>query len=236
MKKWRLIFHPDPCNGFYNMAVDETLATLWREEVSLPVLRIYQWSKPTLTVGYGQKTGEALNTVYLRKRNIDLIRRVTGGRGVLHWDELTYSVISGRSGFFPDSISGTNKIIQAALLDALFELGIAAQAVRSETTGEGEACFSASSFHEINVEGKKISGSAQRRLKSSFIQHGSILLSTDTEALVDCFRYSCPTKKEAYLKFLRTRMAGINEVTCAEVGFEELREALIKAARTRFQS
>ena len=119
---------------------------------------------------------------------MDVVRRVTGGRAVLHNHELTYSVVARTDDpLFPGNVLGTYKVIAAGLLAGLGDLGIHAEMVsRSgkhahlvKKNGKDPACFSSPSWYEILVNGKKIIGSAQRRIPGAFLQHGSILIAYD---------------------------------------------------------
>src|SRR3989338_7304887 len=124
MQTWRLI--RDGFNdGFYNMAVDEAIASAVENGISPPTLRFYGWKSSTLTIGYSQKIDKKIDIEYCRKDGIDIVLRPTGGRAVLHDKEVTYSIISPRDNpLFPDNISGTYKAISEALAKGLSFLGI----------------------------------------------------------------------------------------------------------------
>ncbi|MGE5173964.1 MAG: biotin/lipoate A/B protein ligase family protein [Betaproteobacteria bacterium] len=174
--------------GAYNMAVDEELLARAQAGENIPVLRLYAWRPPAVSLGRFQKIDEAVNVDACKKLGFDIIRRITGGRAVLHRNELTYSIVSRTDNpLFPPSVHGTYKIIAAGLLAGLRNLGIPAEMVsrggrHAHLVNEKDAnpaCFSSPSWYEIVVNGKKIIGSAQRRLSGAFLQHGSILISYD---------------------------------------------------------
>ncbi len=187
MIKWRL-FDTGANIGAYNMAVDEELLARAQAGEKTPVLRFYTWNPLTVSIGRFQKIEEAVNAEACKQRGIDIVRRITGGRAVLHNQELTYSIIA-RSGnpLFPSSVLGTYKVIATGLLQGLKNLGIPAEMVARSNRhatlvkkdAKDPACFSSPSWYEILVRGKKIIGSAQRRLAGAFLQHGSILLDYD---------------------------------------------------------
>jgi lipoate-protein ligase A len=170
------------------MAMDEKLLAEADKGSSVPVLRFYTWNPPAVSLGRFQEVSSSVNAEACRKRGIDIVRRITGGRAVLHWRELTYSVISPiGNDLFPNEVLGTYKVIAAGLLAGFVGLGVPAEMVspsgdhahlvkcdRSEP-----ACFSSPSWYEILVHGRKIVGSAQRRLSGAFLQHGSILIDHD---------------------------------------------------------
>jgi lipoate-protein ligase A len=170
------------------MAIDEGLLAEATAGSVPPVLRLYTWSPPAVSLGRFQDEASSVNAAVCRERGIDIVRRITGGRAVLHDQELTYSVISPAGGdLFPNDVLGTYKIIAAALLAGLRDLGIAAEMVsrsgrhadRVHLHPKDPACFSSPSWYEILVRERKIIGSAQRRVPGAFLQHGSILIGYD---------------------------------------------------------
>jgi len=179
-----------PATAVENMAIDEELLRDAGKADALPVLRFYSWSPPAVSLGRFQDAERSVNAEACRRRGIDIVRRITGGRAVLHRDELTYSVIArSDSDLFPNDVLGTYKVIAAGLLAGLHSLGIAAEMVsRSgrlagmvKSGAQEPACFSSPSWYEILVQGRKIVGSAQRRVGGAFLQHGSILIGYDAE-------------------------------------------------------
>jgi lipoate-protein ligase A len=184
---WQLL-DSGPNIGAYNMAIDEELLARAQAGETTPVLRLYTWHPPAVSIGRFQKIGTAVDVEACRRQGIDIVRRVTGGRAVLHNRELTYSIIARTDDdLFPRNVHGTYKTIAAGLLHGLGKLGIPAEmvsrssrhAVLIKTDAKDSACFSSPSWYEILVHGRKIIGSAQRRLSGAFLQHGSILLGYD---------------------------------------------------------
>lgn len=186
MTSWRYL-DSGPAPGTRNMAIDEGLLAEAVAGKALPVLRLYTWSPPAVSLGRFQDESSSVNAAACRERGIDIVRRITGGRAVLHDQELTYSVIASAGGLFPDDVLGTYKMIAAALLVGLQSLGIAAEMVsrsgrhvdRVLPQTKEPACFSSPSWYEILVRERKIIGSAQRRVPGAFLQHGSILIGYD---------------------------------------------------------
>ena len=182
MPTWRLI-RSTPQNAFVNMAVDEAIFKSVAEGNSPPTLRFYTWDPPAVSVGYFQDPGKDVDIPACRGMGIDVVRRMTGGRAVLHDQELTYSLICRDDDpLFPGDIMGTYKVISSCLVRGLNSLGIDASLtpVVKKSDAEGpSACFSSPSHYEITVSGKKLVGSAQRRGDGVFIQHGSVLTEFD---------------------------------------------------------
>ncbi|MCP4572475.1 MAG: lipoate--protein ligase family protein [bacterium] len=142
-----------------------------------PILRLYRWSPPALSLGYNQDS-DAFDRPAVAAAGLDIVRRPTGGRAILHADELTYAVVGSSPGpVFGDSLHAVYMTINRALVAFLRELGAAAEISDGESRDEarGNLCFRSAGRYEISVDGRKLVGSAQRRTGGCFLQHGSIL-------------------------------------------------------------
>ncbi|MCB1184517.1 lipoate--protein ligase family protein [bacterium] len=162
--------------GAWNMARDAELLAGHRPGDD-PVLRVYRWEPAAVTIGYNQQFADFAGE-RIAARGYDLVRRPTGGRAILHADELTYAVIgSSPSPLFGTSLHDTYMKINAALLLFLSRLGLDADISEGESRAEarGLVCFRSAGRHEVKVGGRKLIGSAQRRTEGVFLQHGSIL-------------------------------------------------------------
>jgi len=180
-KEWKLIVDKTPLKGSYNMAVDEYLFRSLGERPET-YLRFYQWEKPTVSLGYSQDIEKVVDVDYCREHGIDIVRRITGGKLVLHHTEITYSVCSSDVETFTSKLSDSYKLISQALLLGLAKMGL--NPILSPDPPSAYArgnlpCFSYPARNEIEVMGKKIVGSAQKRTEARFIQHGSIPLEDD---------------------------------------------------------
>ena len=184
MRFWYLLRESEPRSGSHNMAVDQHLLTLIEEGVlTAPVLRLYGWARPTLSLGYHQDWAAVARPDALQEHGVDLVRRWTGGRAVLHdHDEITYAVIAPQSSPFAGKVSHNYALIGEALR-RFTDLG----SVQGEVTREEESlasvkrmkhapCFASLSRSEIEKGGRKLIGSAQKLGKKGFLQHGSIPL------------------------------------------------------------
>jgi lipoate-protein ligase A len=192
MDAWRLILDP-PSPAGYNMAVDETLANACRRGLTGPTLRLYEWDRPAISLGYFQHAERVLNFDNCRAAGVPVVRRTTGGRAVVHHRELTYSVVAPVPyPRFPPTIRGTFAVIARALADALAKVGLAVEIRAGESPrqrfGAGSPlCFDATSRSEVTINGKKVVGSAQRRWNSAFLQHGSIILAPPPDNWTEWF-------------------------------------------------
>ncbi len=190
VEKWRLI-DSGPCDAFYNMALDEAIATEVRQGPALPTLRLYGWDRASVTLGCFQKTSD-INMEYCQSHDIPVVRRPTGGRAILHGDELTYSFSAKTdSGPFSYGLLDSYKRISMAFEIAFQKIGVKAgpknEREKGRVLSKSPLCFQSSSFGEILVDNKKLVGSAQKRWNDGLLQQGSIPYVTQEEKLEGIF-------------------------------------------------
>ena len=207
--RWRLLVSA-PADGATNMAVDHALLERAASHDEA-VLRIYTWSRPTLSLGMHERA--RLSAESLAAHSIDVVRRPTGGRALLHHREVTYSVTAPSRG---SSLPESYRVINAMLLDALTRLGVGAQEAPRRgraTAPDGAACFAEPNVGELIVDGRKLVGSAQRRDEHALLQHGSILLADD-QPLVGVLRGNTePVPPAATLSDALGRTVSVSEVS-----------------------
>ena len=182
---WQLIVEPEPLPGSWNMAVDERLFVL-AESSSRTFLRFYRWTRPTASLGYSQEVSRVIDVGFCRAHGIDIVRRMTGGKLVLHDREVTYALASADAGIFTDTLRDSYRLISRALLKGLERMGVSARLAETSPPAYIKGtmpCFAFPARDEIEIEGRKIIGSAQKRTGPLFLQHGSIPLEKD-EALL----------------------------------------------------
>jgi lipoate-protein ligase A len=230
---WRLI-ETKTAPGAWNMAVDEAiLEAAGRREV-LPTLRLYSWSPPCLSLGYAQTITD-LDYSRLQARCWDLVRRPTGGKAILHTDELTYAVIAPTSEpRLAGSVLESYQRLSKALLYALDLLGIPATADEkapgnSNHQDNNPVCFEIPSNYEITFQGRKLIGSAQARRKGSVLQHGSLPLCGDLSRIVQVLHYESETARQAAAKRLLARAATVESILDHPVTWESARDAFVPA-------
>jgi lipoate-protein ligase A len=185
MEPWQLMVDREPLPGSWNMAVDERLFRLAAESPRT-FLRFYRWQRPTASLGYSQDASQVVDVEFCRSQGIDIVRRMTGGKLVLHDREVTYSVASADAGTFTDTLRESYRRISRALLRGLALMGIAARLAETSPPAYVRGtmpCFAFPARDEIEVGGRKIAGSAQKRTGALFLQHGSVPLEKD-EALL----------------------------------------------------
>ncbi len=182
---WHLIVEPAPLPGSWNMAVDEHLYRL-AEGSPRTFLRFYQWERPTASLGYSQDAAKVVDRDFCAAHGIDIVRRMTGGKLVLHHREVTYSVASSDAAVFTETLRDSYRRISQALLVGLAILGVDARLAETSPPAYVKStmpCFAFPARDEIEAGGRKIVGSAQKRTGDAFLQHGSIPLEKD-EALL----------------------------------------------------
>jgi lipoate-protein ligase A len=185
MKEWDFIIDDTPLDGSWNMAVDEYLFQSLTEDPKT-IVRFYAWKNPTVSLGYSQKVLEVADVEFCKKHGIDIVRRMTGGKLVLHHKEVTYSLASSDTEIFTATLADSYRLISEALMKGLEMMGLApslASPAPQEYVRGNLPCFSYPSRNEVEVGGKKIIGSAQKRVGTNFIQHGSIPLEEDDDLL-----------------------------------------------------
>ncbi len=190
---WRLI-HSGYQSGAQNMALDESLLEAVACGDSPPVLRFYRWRPATVTIGYAQSVVSDLDLDVCREAGLDVVRRSTGGRAVLHDHEVTYAVIAPlNSRHFGNSVLDCYRVIAEILGETLRQLGLPAQLVPGRPKGGHRnpvkaLCFSAPSQYELVIGGCKVAGSAQKRHGQAFLQHGSLPLEMNVDLLRKALR------------------------------------------------
>jgi lipoate-protein ligase A len=232
--KWRFL-DTGFLTGFENMAIDEAVFTSCQEKKSPPTIRIYGWTPPAVSLGYFQKAVNAVDLEACKRNGIDVVRRLSGGRAVLHHHELTYSVIC-REGTPPlgSSVLETYKTISECLISTLKGLALQVQWVASrekhsavKEKDKTASCFSSPSLYEITVERKKICGSAQKRGDGVLLQHGSLLIDYDPQLLADVLLSR--KNEEAFLTEIRSSTTAINRHLSQKIDFDQLKKLVFNS-------
>lgn len=237
MRQWRFIYD-QPLPGAVNMAVDDAILEHVLNGQSPPTLRLYAWSPPCLSLGYGQKLHDA-DLERIAAFGWTAVRRPTGGRAILHTDELTYSVtVPADHPLAQIDIVTSYRQISAALVDALQRLGLSPQAERATDMprNPGAVCFEIPSHYEITVEGRKLVGSAQVRRKGALLQHGSLPLTGDLARICDALAYPDDASREAAREQVRSRAVTLSEALGTEVTWVQAADALAAAFESVFQA
>lgn len=237
MRQWRVIYDC-PTSGIRNMAVDEAILQAVAAGKQPPTLRLYAWSPPCLSLGYGQRVTD-IDFARLSEREWEAVRRPTGGRAILHTDELTYSLcLAADDPLAAGGILESYRHISAALLLALQRLGAPVAAAPKEKSGgiSGPVCFEVPSDYEITVGGKKLVGSAQLRRKHGVLQHGSLPLHGDIARICDALVYEDEAAREQAKAQVRARATTLEAALGGRmVSWEAAAACLVAAASEVFE-
>ena len=229
------------CDASFNMAMDRAMLQACCEGLIPPTIRLYGWNSPALTVGYSQNADRDVDQTRCRELGISLIRRPTGGRAILHHHELTYCVVAPiPHPQFPHDLKGTYHVIAGALLLGLEEMGIRDGVLAMPQKGlprqeRSPACFSSLNHCEIAVRGRKLIGSAQRRLSKAFLQHGSVIIKSNHELSNALFRFGNNGHNPENLQLLRDATVDLDELI-PRVGFEAVRDCFRNGFRRYFSN
>lgn len=192
--------------GALNMAVDDILLDAARHGGG-PILRTYGWSPPAVSLGFGQRAREAVDVGRCRDLGIDIVRRPTGGRAVLHWNEITYSFHCAEGeGPAAHPLPEACRILGECLAEGLRRGGVDVELAPGGRPGARHgACFASASRWELTCGGRKLVGSAQRRTRGALLQHGSLLAGPEHLRLAELI--PAPRGGEASLEASSTHLA-----------------------------
>jgi len=220
-EKWRLLdtgLH----NAFYNMALDEAIALARSRSLVPNTLRFFRWDPSAVSIGYFQSMEEEVDIQACKQRDIDYVRRRTGGGAVYHDrdGELTYSLLVGRDHrLISDDFQETYGTLCSGLTSGLKRLGIPAEF---------------KPINDIIVAGKKISGNAQTRSMNVVHQHGTILREVDPTLMFTLLKVPNEKIRDKLIRSAEERVTSTNRYLRREVAFEELKEAFITGFEDAF--
>ena len=231
MTTWRLI-KTSPAHGAWNMALDEAILESVLRSDSLPTLRLYTWDPPCLSLGHAQHFMD-VDVSRLQARGWEVVRRVTGGRAILHTDELTYSVTAPvDEPRVAGSLLESYNRLAGALLASVQDLGLPVEMKEDKTDNNGTpnpVCFEVPSTYEITVEGKKLIGSAQARRSKGVLQHGSLPLTGDLTRICQALVFPDESARENAMRRLLARATTVESVLGREVAWDSAAQAFVRA-------
>ncbi|GHV61340.1 octanoyltransferase LipM [Spirochaetia bacterium] len=199
-------------DGFYNMALDEALLEAVSRGASLPVLRFYGWTPPTVSLGYFQGIREEVDLDACKRHGVGVVRRISGGGAVFHQAELTYSIIMKETHpLAGNDIQASYATLCAAIVAGLAHLGVASQFVP---------------INDIIAGGRKISGNAQGRRKGCVLQHGTILLENDLDLMFELLRVPSEKIRGKLIADVKERVTSLKALLGRSVSFDEAAAAM----------
>ncbi len=231
---WRLLLSP-LADGPTNMALDEAILLSVATGDVPPTLRFFRWSPPCLSLGYAQPVGE-VDPERLRRFGFDLVRRPTGGRAILHTDELTYSIAAPAD---EERVHGgvveSYRHLSAGLRRGLEHLGLEVRADKEYSEREkhavaarGPVCFEVPSNYEITAGDKKLVRSAQVRKQGGVLQHGTLPLTGDVARICEGLKFDSEADRQRAQARVRQRATTVAEVLQREVSWDEAAAAMTR--------
>lgn len=232
---WRLLITP-AAHGAWNMAADESILEHIGRGESRATLRLYAWEPACLSLGQAQPFAD-IDMERLAARGWEMVRRPTGGRAILHTDELTYSVIgSSDDPRLAGSVLESYNRLACALLHTVRSLGLDAHSnpLSLEPAGSSRGaanpvCFEVPSAYEITVDGKKLIGSAQARRREGVLQHGSLPLVGDLARITEALVFPDETSRKQAAERLLLRATTLETSLGRVVSWDEAAQAVIQA-------
>jgi len=232
---WRIVVDESPVDGAWNMALDRALQLSREAGQSPPTLRLYRWLRPTITLGRFQKLTD-VDVAFCASRGIDVVRRFTGGRGVLHDDEVTYAIVAGIGDGIPRGVAASYRLLCSGLAEAYRLLGVpAALTTREQGVKGSAACYLHATAADLSLGARKLSGSAQVWSGSTVLQHGSFTITRDVDREAQAFRLSNSARDDlgsrtATLESALGHAPSVSQVVAA------VREGVSTALGVRLQS
>jgi len=232
VERWRLI-DSGSLPGHLNMAIDMALAKFTSSGNSFPTVRFYGWSPAAISLGFHQSSKE-IDTELCEKDGVDVVIRPTGGRAILHAEELTYAVsLPANSRYYDKDIMTVYERLSRCLVSGLNQLNIPVTFEKADKTpknfSRGELsslCYASSIQHEIGYNGKKLVGSAQRRFDGAALQHGSILIGRRHLDLPNYLAQKTIERKKAMRRYMEANTICLNDLSSIPVSYSDVAEAI----------
>jgi len=227
-----------PCE---NMALAEAMLKGCLEGKSQPGLHWYTWSAPAVTVGYFQDIEETVNREACRAMGVRVVRRITGGRAVVHHRDLSFSLIVPSNGdMIPAGIRRSYRTIAQGFVEGLNSLGIKAYLADGRNTGSFErirrraqpACFLTRISSEILVSGRKLVGFAQKRSGGWILMQGTILMGVERSLWEDLLFYPEYMDAGGIRRKLASGMVALSEIAGRDIKASDLEDAILNGLST----
>ncbi|MHB9292301.1 lipoate--protein ligase family protein [Hollandina sp. SP2] len=204
-------------DGFYNMGLDEALLEGVAQGRSLPVLRLYTWKPPAVSIGYFQGLTEEVDLESCTRHGVDVVRRISGGGAVFHHEELTYSIIMPLGHpLAGETIQGSYQSICPGIIQGLALLGVSSRF---------------SGINDILVEDRKISGHAQTRRMGCVLQHGTLLLASDVDLMFELLLVPQEKLTDTGIQDVKDRVTSLKALLGRDIAYTEVAPAIAEGFR-----
>jgi len=225
---WRLL-ETGPGDGAWNMSVDRALLLSREAGTSPPTLRLYRFVPATVTLGRFQDIAD-VDLGECDRAGVGVVRRPTGGRAVLHDDELTYSVVASVSDGIPRGVAASYRYLCSALVAAHRGLGVPARLTARDRGTRSAACYSHATTADVSVGTSKLSGSAQVWSGDTVLQHGSFVVTRDIDLEVRLLALDEDSARE-----LKTRTITLQDILGEVPSWDRMTQAIVDAFKTGLQ-
>ena len=238
MPQLRLIRDSNFWNGSRNMATDCAILEGVSAGRQPPTLRLYGWDPMCLSVGYGQRLRD-VDRQRLQARGWQLVRRPTGGKAILHGDELTYCLcLPIAHSLANGDILSSYQRISAGLAAGLECLGLMVSSgpkgAGLNNNSPGPVCFEIASHYEITVSGRKLVGSAQMRRKAGILQHGTIPIRGDVGRICDVLTFRSEDERDSLRQSVRKRAVTLEALMESAPSWDKVADAFVAGFEQAF--
>lgn len=224
-----------PADGARHMALDHSLLEKAASPRFQPTMRLYRWSPPAISIGRFQPISD-IDRRACSGKGIEVVRRPTGGKCILHLDDFTYALILPAGFEVPDKVVDAYAMLCRGILAGLRGMGLEAaiQSRKGEDYARGGgACFAMSTEADLEYNGRKICGSAQLRRGGALLQHGSILLRDRSDLLFELLDFESEEQMASALRDYRLRCTSLEEAGCL-LGWDEVSGRFLDGFRSAF--
>ena len=223
---WRFI-DTDLGDAYLNMAVDESLLDSHLRGDCPPTLRVYRWDRACLSLGYFQDVTRDVDVERCRELDVEVVRRLTGGRAVLHGQDLTYCVVTSEAYDCPRALGESYRLLNRGLAAAYGLLGLDVGEEAHTGAPTSAACFLSAGRADLAFRGRKLCGSAQYRNGPGVLQHGSLPVRVDADTLFAVLKFSSEAVRERARAAFRARAVSLTEALGRSVGWIDMKQALV---------
>lgn len=225
-------------NGVENMALDEVILSSIDSMDTPMTLRLYGWDPPCLSLGYTQTVAD-IDRERIKTRGWEWIRRPTGGRAILHTDELTYSIIGPTEhAVLQGAVLESYQRLSAGIKGALELIGLSVEIQKTkqvqDTHTDNPICFEVPAPYEITVDNRKLIGSAQHRRRQGVLQHGTLPLRGDLGRIADTLVYDSQVEREKARKRVREKALTVEDALGHSISWEAAADAFIAGFENEF--
>jgi lipoate-protein ligase A len=210
-----------------NMAIDEAILSFHLRGEAPPTLRVFAWERPAVSLGRFQDVEHEMLIEDCAVRGVDLVRRPTGGRAVLHVDEFTYSMTISTPYGIPSGVVAAYSWLAQGIIVALERFGIHSEVSTNRVSKQQTAaCFAFSTQADLTSNGRKLVGSAQVWKENAVLQQGTVPLEERGPLLFSLLKYPTEEERQTALSTYREATASVRTFAPGAT-WQEVRDAFV---------